>query len=253
VRIRQIVFAVRDLAPGSSRLSALLGLEAPFRDPGVAEFGLDNAVFVFGDQFIELVAPLRDGTAAGRMLARRGDGGYMLILQTGDFERERARLAALGVRTVWQAEHADIRAMHLHPKDIGGAIVSIDQPRPAAAWRWGGPGWRVAAGRRGAQRVLGVTLEAADPPAMAARWAEVLGLAPPLGAGTGCRLALDEGAIDFIEAGARGEGIAGFTLAVADLPAVLEAARAQRLAVEAGAVTAFGARIELRSLAPTSR
>jgi hypothetical protein len=253
VRIRQIVFAVRDLAPGSARLAALLGLDAPFRDPGVAEFGLDNAVFAFGDQFIELVAPLREGTAAGRMLARRGDGGYMLILQTGDFERERARLAALGVRTVWQAEHADIRAMHLHPKDIGGAIVSIDEPKPAGAWRWGGPGWRVADGPRGAQRVLGVTLEAADPAAMAARWAEVLGLAPPVAAGAGIRLALDEGALDFIEAGARGEGIAGFSLAVADLPAVLDAARAQGLAVEADAVTAFGARIELRSVAPAIR
>jgi catechol 2,3-dioxygenase-like lactoylglutathione lyase family enzyme len=248
MRMRQIVFAVRDLAQGSARLAALLGLDAPYRDPGVAEFGLDNAVFVFGDQFIELVAPLREGTAAGRMLSRRGDGGYMLILQTDDFERERARFAALGVRTVWQAEHADIRAMHLHPKDIGGAIVSVDQPRPAAAWRWGGPGWRVADGRTGAQRVVGVTLEAADPPAMAARWAEVLGLAPPIRAGARCRLALDGGAIDFVEAGARGEGIAGFSLAVADLAAVLDAARAQGLAVEDGAVTAFGARIELRSV-----
>jgi len=248
MRIRQIVFAVRDLAHGSARLAALLGLGTPFRDPGVAEFGLDNAVFVFGDQFVELVAPLREGTAAGRLLDRRGDGGYMLILQTDDFERERARFAALGVRTVWQAEHADIRAMHLHPKDLGGAIVSIDQPRPPAAWRWGGPGWRVAPGASGARRVVGVTLEAADPPAMAARWAEVLGLAPPIGTPAGWRLALDEGAIDFVEAGARGEGIAGFSLAVANLAAVLGAARGQGLAEERGAFMAFGARLELQSV-----
>ena len=248
MRIRQIVFAVRDLAHGSARLAALLGLGTPFRDPGVAEFGIDNAVFVFGDQFVELVAPLREGTAAGRLLDRRGDGGYMLILQTDDFERERARFAALGVRTVWQAEHADIRAMHLHPKDLGGAIVSIDQPQPPAAWRWGGPDWRVAPGASGAQRVVGVTLEAADPPAMAGRWAEVLGLAPPIRTGAAWRLALDEGTIDFVEAGARGEGIAGFSLAVADPGKVLDAARAQGLTVEDGAVAAFGARIELRTI-----
>jgi hypothetical protein len=54
MRIRQIVFAARDLSAGSATLAALLGLDAPFRDPGVAEFGLDNAVFVFGDQFIEI-------------------------------------------------------------------------------------------------------------------------------------------------------------------------------------------------------
>ena len=79
MRIRQIVFAVRELAPASAELQALLGLDAPFRDPGVAEFGIDNAVFVFGDQFIELVSPVKPGTAAGRLLERRGDGGYMLI------------------------------------------------------------------------------------------------------------------------------------------------------------------------------
>ena len=85
-------------------------------------------MYAFGDQFIELISPLKDGTAAGRHLGRRGEGGYMLILQTDDFDRDRARIRALGVRTVWEKELPDIRAMHLHPKDIGGAIVSIDQP-----------------------------------------------------------------------------------------------------------------------------
>jgi hypothetical protein len=141
LRIRQVVFVVRDLAAASRQLAGLLALDPPYRDPGVAEFGIDNAVFAFGDQFIELISPLEDGTAAGRHLQRRGEGGYMLILQTDDFDRDRARIRGLGVRTVWEKELPDIRAMHLHPKDIGGAIVSIDQPVPAGSWRWGGP-WR---------------------------------------------------------------------------------------------------------------
>lgn len=247
MRIRQIVFAVRDLPQGSARLAALLGLDPPFRDSGVAEFGLDNAVFAFGDQFIELVAPVRDGTTAGRLLDRRGDSGYMLILQTDDFARERARFAALGVRSVFEAEFPDIRAVHLHPKDIGGAIVSVDEPRPAAAWRWGGPGWRLQPGKRGAQRVVGVTVEAHDPRAMADRWAQVLGLAAPVAGGAAYRLALQGGQVDFVPAGPRGEGVAGFTLAVADLPAVLQSARAQGLPVRGDAVELFGTRIELRS------
>jgi Glyoxalase-like domain len=246
MRIRQIVFAVRDLRAGSARLAALLGLDAAFRDPGVAEFGLDNAVFVFGDQFIELVSPVRDGTAAGRLLARRGDSGYMLILQTEDFARERARIAALGVRTVFEAEYPDIRAVHLHPKDIGGAIVSVDEPRPAASWRWGGPDWRPQPGPRAGQRVVGITVEAHDPGAMAGRWAQVLGLAAPVADGARWRLALEGGQVDFVAAGARGEGIGGFDLSVADLPAVLKTARAQGLPVQGEAVTLFGTRVELR-------
>jgi hypothetical protein len=246
VRIRQIVFAVRDLADGSARLAGLLGLDPPFRDPGVAEFGIDNAVFAFGDQFVELVSPVQDGSAAGRLLERRGDGGYMLILQTDDFGRERARFAALGVRTVFEAALPDIRAVHLHPKDIGGAIVSVDEPRPAASWRWGGPDWRLQPGSRGRQRVVGVTVEANDPRAMAGRWSQVLGLAAPVVSGAGQRLALDGGQVDLVPAGARGEGIAGFALAAADPPAVLQAARAQGLPVQGDAVTLFGARVELR-------
>jgi hypothetical protein len=248
MRIRQIVFVARDLSEGSAALAALLDLDPPFRDPGVAEFGLDNAVFVFGDQFIEIVSPVRDGTTAGRLLERRGDSGYMLILQTDDFARARARFAQQGVRTVFAAEYPDIRAMHLHPRDIGGAIVSVDEPRPAAGWRWGGPHWRAQPGKRGEQRVVGVTVDAQDPFAMATRWGHVLGLAAPVAIGVGWRLALQGGQVDFVPAGARGEGIGGYTLAVADRSAVLQSAGSQGLPVEGDVVRVFGTRVELRGL-----
>jgi hypothetical protein len=247
MRIRQIVFVVRDLATSAARLSELLGLDPPYRDPGVAEFGLDNAVFAFGDQFVELVSPVREGTTAGRQLERRGEGGYMVIVQTDDFDRDRLRLRELGVRTVWDVALEDIRAVHLHPKDIGGAIVSIDQPVPAASWRWGGPAWRVQPGRRGEQRVVGVTVEAADPRAMAERWAQVFGLAAPVATGATWRVALDGGHIDFEAAGARGDGIAGFTLAPAGAGAVRRAAATQGLPVQEGDVIVFGTKLVLRS------
>ena len=246
LRIRQIVFVVRDLATTSRQLAELLALDPPYRDPGVAEFGIDNAVYAFGDQFIELISPTGNGTAASRHLDRRGEGGYMLILQTDDFDRDRARIRALGVRTVWEKELPDIRAMHLHPNDLGGAIVSVDQPKPAAAWRWGGPDWQPQTGRAGAQRVVGITIEANDPHKMAARWAEVLGLAAPLAFDGGHRLALEGGRVDFIAVTAREEGIVGFTLEVVDPPVVIEAARRLGLLVKGDAVDAFGTRLVLR-------
>jgi hypothetical protein len=248
MRIRQIVFAAADLPGSTAALGRLLNLAPPYRDPGVAEFGLDNAVFVFGDQFVEIVSPTRAGTAAGRLIERRGDSGYMLILQTDDFDRELARLERLGVRRVWSKDLDDIRATHLHPKDIGGAIVSIDQPTPAASWRWGGPHWTLQEGGAAQQRVVGVTLGAHDPAAMAARWAAVLGLAAPVSQGATQRLVLDGGWIDFESADASGEGINGFTLAVVDRDAVLARARDVGLAVACHAVTLCGARVELRQL-----
>jgi hypothetical protein len=248
MRIRQIVFAARELAPTSATLSRLLALDPPYADPGVAKFGLHNAVYVFGDQFIEIVAPTQEGTTAGRLIERRGDCGYMLILQTDDFEREVARFDRLGVRRVWAADLPDIRATHLHPKDIGGAIVSIDQPVPPPSWRWGGPDWQVQAGREGAQRVVGVTVGADDPPAMAVRWAEVLGLPAPQLHGADWRLALDGGAVDFVAADARGEGIVGYALAVANRAAVLARSRELGLSGDGDTLTLMGTRIELSEL-----
>ncbi|MBL0087559.1 MAG: VOC family protein [Ideonella sp.] len=243
MRIRQIVFAAQDLRRGSGLLASLLELPPPFQDPGVAEFGIDNAVFSFGDQFIEVISPVRADTACGRHLARHGDGGYMLILQTDSLARERARFAALGVRSVWQIELEDISAMHLHPKDVGGAIVSVDEPRPAASWRWGGPQWRVQPGPSGQQCVRGITLQAVDPAALAQRWAQVLGQPAPV-AMEGCwRLALTAGFADFVAAPAgAADGVAGFTLAVVQPEAVLAAARGAGLAVDGMQLEVLGTR-----------
>jgi len=248
MRIRQIVFAATELKAGAAQLGALLGMDAPYRDPGVAEFGLDNAVFVFGDQFIEIVSPTRSGTTAGRLIERRGDCGYMLILQTDDFDRELARFERLGVRRVWAKDLPDIRATHLHPKDIGGAIVSIDQPTPAASWRWGGPDWKLQSGSAAQQRVVGICVGADDPVATGARWAQVLGLGAPAAHGATQRLLLEGGWIDFEPADARGNGIVGYTLAVAQRDTVLARARELGLVVACNAVTLLGTRVELREL-----
>ena len=249
MRIRQIVFAAQSLPYGRDTLATLLQLDAPFRDPGVAEFGIDNAVFAFGDQFIEVISPLRPDTACGRHLARSGDSGYMLILQTDDFARERARLKALGVRSVWSGEHPDISAMHLHPKDVGAAIVSVDEPRPATAWRWGGPEWKVQNGRAGLQRVRGITLHAPDPKALAHRWAKVFSWPAPVELGNQWRIALTDGFADFRASPDPGSsaGVAGFTLAVADPDAVLQRARVLGLPVHGQCFALMGAEVELQA------
>ena len=253
MRIRQIVFAARDLHQSQLVLANLLGLTHPFRDPGVAEFGIDNAVFCFGDQFIEVISPNQPDTACSRHLDRLGNSGYMLILQTDDLSRERASFTELGVRTVWSAEFDDISAMHLHPKDVGAAIVSVDEPRPAASWRWGGPQWPTQhsqQGRYGLQRVRGVTLRARQPQAMAQRWAQVLGRPAPTGQANGWRVALADGFADFqaSDTGSVAEGVVGFSLAVVDPDAVLARAPALGLPVVDGRIRVLGTSLSLQGL-----
>jgi hypothetical protein len=85
----------------------------------------------------------------------------------------RTRVDGLGIRRVWNVDLPDISASHLHPADIGGAIVSVDEPRPAGSWRWGGPGWR---DRSAPGRFTHAVLETPDPDALAQKWGLVFGL-----------------------------------------------------------------------------
>jgi hypothetical protein len=217
VRLRQAVLAVEELEPVAVALRAALGLREPYRDPGVGEFGLENVVFALGDCFLELVSPARADTAAGRHLSRRGgDGGYMVIFDLEDLEGARSRARELGVRTVWQIDLPDISGTHLHPADMRGAIVSLDRSQPYGTWRWGGPEWTAATGDGAPGRLAGVTIAVADPQAVAARWAEVLGVTPRGGglrAGAAHVLRLDGGEVRF-EAAAdeRAEGLVEITL-----------------------------------------
>ncbi len=178
MRLRQAVLVTRELEPAVARARAALGLGEPFRDPQVAFFGLQNAVFAIGDCFLEIVAPEREGTAAGRYLERAGgEGGYMVMFDLPELAGARARAAGRGIRTVWEIDLPDISGTHLHPRDIGGAIVSIDSSRPQGSWRWAGPPWTGARGPPGPGALTGVTLAVGDPQVVAERWAHVLGAA----------------------------------------------------------------------------
>ena len=86
LRIRQLVIAANDLSTADA-LRAVLDLGAPYPDPGVGEFGLINAVFAIGDQFLEVIVPTRDDAPARRFINRQGEGGYMIIFQVPDIEQ----------------------------------------------------------------------------------------------------------------------------------------------------------------------
>jgi hypothetical protein len=212
VRLRQVALVARDCEQVSAELRAAFGWAEPFHDPGVRRFGLTNGVFAAGDTFVEVVAPVEADTTAGRYLERRGgDGGYMAIFQVPDLAAARARLPGLGVRVVWTADLPDIAGTHLHPKDVPGAIVSLDWAEPPQSWRWAGPAWTGGAPERAPGGVTGLTIEVHDPLAAARRWAEVLGLTA---SGATVGLAAGGQQLEFVQASdGHGEGITAVTIA----------------------------------------
>jgi hypothetical protein len=102
----------------------------------------------------------------------------MVIVQTDDLAADRERVEKPGIRMVWKAELSDAATIHLHPRDVGAAIVSLDQMRPPESWRWAGPEWREHLRSDVTRRLLGVEIQGADPGALAARWGGVLARRP---------------------------------------------------------------------------
>ncbi len=179
IRLRQVALVARDLDAVVTALGGELGLEVAFRDPGVATFGLVNAVLPVGTQFIEVVSPTREGTAGGRQLERLGgDGGYMVITHTDDQAPYRERAEAMGIRTALQATDHGYEIWQLHPGDTGGSFLEIDfQPGgddPNGPWMPAGPDWQRAARTDVVDGITAVELEA--PAEVPARWRQLLGV-----------------------------------------------------------------------------
>ena len=154
-----------------------------------------NAVFALGDTFLEVVAPVRPATTAGRYLDRLGgDGGYMAIFQVPDLAEARRRVADLGVRVVWTVDGPDMAGTHLHPKDVPGAIVSLDWADPEGSWRWGGPAWSGAVPEHRPGGIIGATIATEGPLEAARTWAAVLGAHAVIDdGGAAARIRLDDG------------------------------------------------------------
>ncbi len=214
IRLRQIALVGADLDASEQQIEAAIGASVCYRDPGVAEFGLHNVLYRLGDTFLEVVVPTQDGTTAGRLLEKRGgDGGYMAIFETDDLPATRQRIEDHGARIVYEAVTPGITGLHLHPRDVGGAIVSIDVTDTWGEWPWCGPAWKSHPPAADAGVIIGATIQAEDPAGMAARWADVLGVAPPSSTSEGAaEIELSGSTIRFVApADGRGEGLSGIT------------------------------------------
>jgi Glyoxalase-like domain len=198
LRLRQICLVSADLAGETARIKQRLGLEECHRDPNVAKYGLENVLFPVGGSFIEIVAPTRPGTAAGRFLERhRGHYGYMVILDCNDPERRQAHAEALGIRVANVIRHGDYLGVQLHPKDTGAAMIEFNRTvggeDPMGPYSPAGPHWQRAIRKDVTRSLRAVEIECPDPHAFARRWSEIL--ERPVD--NECRIALDAGSIHF--------------------------------------------------------
>jgi hypothetical protein len=239
LRLRQIALVAHNLEPVVDELRRVFELGTPFNDPGVEVFGLRNAVIPAGHQFIEVVAPIREGTAGGRYLERRnGDGGYMVILQCDDHRAVKARIETLGVRKVVESDTKHYCIMQLHPRDTGGSFLEIDVQHGGeqldGPWEPAGPTWQdnrtsVLIG------VTGAEIQCDDPSALSSRWSAILDRSAIKLSSDSWGITLDNAIIRFVvSTDGRGEGLGGIDLSMD--PVRIDGVRSRLLGGQIGGV-----------------
>jgi len=250
LRLRQICLVAPTLEPAVSDLANVLGLEICHRDPAVGKYGLENALLPVGTDFLEVVAPLKAGTAAERYLERRGGaGGYMVILDCDDPEPWRRHAGEIGVRIANPIVHDRYIGLQLHPRDTGGAMLEINYTAGGGdllgPYNPAGPKWQTFVRTETTRRMVAAVVQCDDPETLARRWAKILKREASRNE-EGWGFALDQGRIGFVEArDGRGEGLGQIDLEVADPAGIKARAKARGLAVTGEIVMLCGTRFRL--------
>ena len=180
MRLRQLVIATSEIDLLADSICDLFELKRTFSDPELIVFGLQNVLIPLGDTFLELVTPVKENTSAERFLKkRRGDGGYMVIVDSVDLEKERKRLENAKMDIVWyenrRSDDIHGQSLHLHPKQVGGAILSLDNMNPPSSWLWAGTEWEKDINKSLVSHISGVNICSPNPDKLLSNWEKALG------------------------------------------------------------------------------
>ena len=250
IQLRQICLVAQELKPVIEDLTEILGINRCYVDPGVGVFGLENTLMPIGRNFLEVVAPVQDNTAAGRYLARRqGDGGYMVITQADSRDTQmQVRQNALdnGVRVAHETEREDWYLCQLHPGDLKAAFLEVESDaHNDFGGHWhpvGGTGWEDKVRQDVTVDFRGVELQSEDPLELAELWSRVIGN-PVSRDGAEFHIDLNNAVLRFVEAqDGRGPGLGGLDITVRDRAQILAKARERNCYVNDDRVDVCGTR-----------
>lgn len=241
LRLKQICLVAPGIEPVATDIGAVMGLDICYRDPAVGAYGLENVLYPIDAILLEVVAPTREGTAAGRYLdrIRRADlkdgyhGGYMVIFTASDTERRRDHAKSIGIRVAHEITRPEIHIVQLHPADCRAAFVDFNRTRDSdgiyGPYAVAGPDWHKHIRKDTTQALVGLEIETPDPAGLAAHWARLIEV--PVGKNDAGEptLTFVNNTFRFVQ-GPR-EVLGGLVFKVNDVAKVREAARARGYAV----------------------
>ena len=252
--IRQICLVAHRLEPVIEDFHTVFGIEICYSDPQVAYFGLANALLPVGNDFIEIVSPIQENTAAGRYLERRkGNGGYMILLQSDSEKMQAASLARakkMGIRVAFEITIETYQLIQLHPADTGGCFLQIDwdskNEHDGYWYNAGGIIWKEYVNTNIISAITAVEIQSEKPQTLAHRWAEILGVPIDKGKKNTLELNLNNGTIRFvISQDERGDGLSALDVKTADREKLLKSSNDLGLKVSDCQVMIGGVRFNL--------
>jgi len=209
IRIRQVALCTDDIWRDEQVIVSELGIAGVHRDPPNV-FEMRNVVFAVGDTFLEILQPTTESAPSATFLSKHGGpGGYMLILQVDDLDVARARVDEMGIRIVYDEQPAkhhgvEAAAVHLHPADTGGTLISLDRMDPSDGWAWAGRAWQGHVHTDVVERIVGVELRSADVEGLATRFSALVDRPCSIGDEGEWTIGLDDGVVRVV-AGPPGE------------------------------------------------
>ena len=243
LNLRQVCLAAPELEPAVDAVRDLFGVDVCFRDENVAKYGLVNALFVFGHAFLEIVAPTRADTAAGRFIERSGGvGGYMAIFDCSDPEARRARAEAMGVRIAHVLDYHGYWGIQLHPRDCRATMLEFDRTEGGhdldGPYHPAGERWRDFQRLDRVRGIPVIEVESPDPDALAGHWSKLIDREV-----VQREMRFDLGVARFVGAApGTPERLSAMQVQVADPQAVLATAQRRGIAVDAGGFMLGGMR-----------
>jgi hypothetical protein len=235
MRLRQICLVAPHLEPVVGDIAAIMGLEVCYRDGNVAKYGLENALLPVDTTLLEVVAPARSGTAAGRFLDKTGGrGGYMAIFSCDDPD-ERARHAEqLGVRIANVIDHAPYHGVQLHPRDCRAAFIEFNHTKGSdnvlGAYPPAGPDWQQSIRTDTTQALRAVEMQSTDPSDLARHWGRILRVPADETRNGDAEIALVNCTLRFVSG--VNDAMTALIFQVADVAAVRDSAKARGYAVD---------------------
>jgi hypothetical protein len=245
LRLRQICLVAPHLEPVISDIAGIMGLSVCYRDGNVAKYGLENALLPVDTILLEVVAPFREGTTAGRFIDKtEGRGGYMAIFCCDDPDARGKHANSIGVRTANVITHAPYHGVQLHPRDCRAAFIEFNHTDGSddvlGAYPPAGPDWQKFIRKEVTQALTGVEMQSPEPLALAEHWGNIIGIAASKGGNGEAELKLPNCSFRFVKGAS--EIMSALTFRVSNVAKLRDAAKTRGYAVsgnsfELGGVT----------------